>query len=117
MAISYSWEFDTLGVQHASNSLDNVVTEIHWQYSGTTGSYKQIQNDVTAIGSVASADFVAYESLTKDIVTGWITASLGDAHVTTLETSISSSLSDIINPALGPESVVLVTEENKAIPW
>ena len=117
MAISYSWEFDTLGVQHASNSLDNVVTEIHWQYSGTTGSYKQIQNDVTAIGSVAPADFVAYESLTKDIVTGWTTASLGDEYVTALETSISSSLSDIINPALGPEPVVPSTVGDKVTPW
>ena len=119
MAINYSWDFPNIEVQYVSNSLSDVVTQLRWIYTGEVGGgeYHDSKVGILKFGPVASASFVAYESLTKDIVTGWTTASLGDEYVTALETSISSSLSDIINPALGPEPVVPSTVGDKVTPW
>ena len=115
MAITYDWHFPQLQVQYTSNSLANVVTDVSWRYTGGTGSGEDHQgysiHNETHMGSVASADFVAYESLTKDLITGWVTASLfdvhGDDYITTMQADISSSIALSMHPVEG----------SKATPW
>ena len=113
MAINYSWDFSNLQVQYTSNSLANVVTRVDWQYTGESGSHEHhcSVNNIATIGSVASADFVAYESLTEDLITGWVTASLfdehGDDYITTMQTKISGSIAESLHPVEG----------NKTTPW
>ena len=103
MAINYSWDFPDIEVQYTSNSLANVVTELRWQYTGEVGGgeYHDSKVGILKVGPVAAESFVAYESLTKDIVTAWVTASLGDEYVTELETKISGSIFDMMNPTTG----------------
>ena len=113
MAITYSWDFPKLQVQYTSNSLANVVTAVDWRYHGGTGSGEDHKgygiDNTTTMGSVAPATFVAYESLTKDMVTGWVTASLmdyyGDDYITTMQTRISSSIALSMHPVEGDKSV------------
>ena len=118
MAITYSWTFDRINVEHSSASLANVANAVHWQYAGTiegtsslgvSGSFFESQVGVSFLGKVASADFVAYESLTEDLVTGWVTASLSSSGqpVSDLQYNISSSISRLLNPDTG----------NKSVPW
>ena len=113
MSINYSWHFPNLRVQYVSNSLANVVTSIDWQYTGDSGSgaYHHSVTSRATIGSVASADFVAYESLTKAKVLGWVTSSLfakhGDDYIETMQTKISGSIAELIHPVEG----------SKSIPW
>ena len=109
MAINYSWDFPNIEVQYVSNSLSDVVTQLRWQYTGEIGGgeYHDSEVGILKFGPVASASFVAYESLTKELVTGWVTASLGDQYVTELETKISGSIFDMMNPAAG----------DKPAPW
>ena len=92
MAITYDWHFPQLQVQYTSNSLADVVTELRWVYTGEVGGgeYHDGRVGILKVGPVAAASFVAYESLTKDLVTAWVTASLGDEYVTELETKIDS---------------------------
>ena len=122
MAINYSWDFDSLEVTYSSASMDNVVTNVQWQYEGTTegtsslgvtGSFHAREIGIASLDKVASADFVAYESLTEEIVTGWVTASISAGHpdrtqtVSDLQYNISSSISRLLNPDTG----------NKSVPW
>ena len=113
MAITYSWDFSNLQVQYTSNSLANVVTAIDWQYGGESGSgeYHHCVSNHATLGSVAPADFIAYENLTEDLVKGWVTASLfdehGDDYITTMQTKISGSIAESLHPVEG----------GKAIPW
>ena len=120
MAFTYRWNFDTLEVTYSSASLDNVVTQVHWQYQaetedtsslGVSGSFGTSNIGVVTTEPVASADFVAYASLTEAIVTGWVTASLfdehGDDYITTMQTKISGSIAESLHPVEG----------SKAIPW
>ena len=110
MAITYRWNFDPLEVTYSSASLANVVSIVHWQYHaetegtsslGVSGSFHSTNIGTESLDPVASADFVAYASLTEDIVTGWVTASMGDERVTEMQTSVSKSLEAQLNPIGG----------------
>ena len=110
MAITYDWNFDPLEVTYSSASLDNVVSVVHWQYTaetegtsslGVSGSFQGRSIGTVTLDPVASADFVAYASLTEDLVEGWVTASLGDDEVTNIQASVSNSLADQLNPSSG----------------
>ena len=114
MAFSYRWNFHPLEVTYSSASLANVVKIVHWQYHaetegtsslGVSGSFGASNIGVVTTEPVASADFVAYASLTEAIVTGWVTASLGDQRVTLLQNRMSSSLALDLNPPEGPKDV------------
>ena len=113
MAITYKWNFDPLDVQYSSASLTNVVTVVHWQYSATTegtsslgqsGSFVRRNIGAIALDPVASADFTAYDSLTEAQVRGWVTASLGDEEVARIQTHVSTSLAEDLNPSTGPKT-------------
>ena len=109
MAINYSWDFPNIEVQYTSNSLADVVTELRWHLTGEVGGgeYFDGRVGILKVGPVAAESYVAYESLTKDIVTAWVTASLGDEYVTELETTISGSIVNMMNPPAG----------SKPAPW
>ena len=117
MAFTYTWNFDPLEVTYSSASLDNVVTTVHWQYQaategtsslGVSGSFVERSIGTVGLDPVASADFVAYASLTEDLVEGWVTASLGEETVTQLREGVSGSLASQLNPTTGT---------NLARPW
>ena len=112
MAITYDWNFDPLEVTYSSASLANVVSTVHWQYTGTTegtsslgvsGSFVGRSIGTVTLDPVASGDFVAYASLTEDLVEGWVTGSLGDDEVANIHANVSGSLRDQLNPPAGPK--------------
>ena len=112
MAISYSWSVGDLDVQYSSASLTDVVTTIHWEYSGklettssigVSGSFGGSCVGKVGLGSVAPSAFVAYGSLTKPLVLGWVTGSLGNANITQMQTNISKSITVRLNPTVGPK--------------
>ena len=113
MAITYNWNFHPLEVEYSSASLANVVTTVHWQYTadtegtsslGVSGSFHGRSIGTTVLDPVASADFTPYASLTEALVTGWVTASLGDDQVTSIKANVSGSLRDQLNPSTGPKT-------------
>ena len=110
MAFTYTWNFDPLEVTYSSASLDNVVTTVHWQYQaetegtsslGVSGSFVGRSIGTVSLDPVASADFVAYASLTEDLVEGWVTASMGEDEVTQIHEGVSGSLMSQLNPTTG----------------
>ena len=110
MAITYAWHFDPLEVTYSSARLDNVVSVVHWQYHaetegtsslGVSGSFYGRSIGTVSLDPVASADFVAYASLTEDLVEGWVTGSLGDDQVASIHASVSNSLANQLNPSSG----------------
>ena len=113
MAFTYIWNFDPLEVTYSSASLDNVVTTVHWQYQaetegtsslGVSGSFVERSIGTVGLDPVASADFVAYASLTEDLVTGWVTASMGEEGITNMHEGVSSSVASQLNPTTGTQA-------------
>ena len=116
MAITFDWDIGNISVRHSSASLSNIVTTIGWVYRGmaedtsslgesgrfiTAADSGRVVLDIDDNASVASEDFVAYESLTRDLVLGWVTASLGDTFVTNIQARVSGSITEQFNPTEG----------------
>ncbi len=113
MAITYTWNFDSLDVHYSSASLANVVRIVHWRLQGeaegtsslgVSGSFYGNYLGSAHLDPVPSSDFVAYNSLTKDVVEGWVTASLGDDMVAQVTASVSESVAKQLNPPTGPKT-------------
>ena len=121
MAITHDWNISDMSIRYSSASLSNIVTTIGWIYRGVaegtsslgeSGSFNRADSgtvvvDIDDNASVAPEDFVAYESLTRDLVLGWVTASLGDTFVTNMQARVSGSIIEQLNPSEG----------NKDKPW
>ena len=115
MAITFDWNIGDISVRYSSASLSNIVTTIGWvcrgmaegtSSLGESGSFNRADSgtvvlDIDDNASVAPEDFVAYESLTRDLVLGWVTASLGDTFVTNIQARVSGSITEQLNPTEG----------------
>lgn len=102
--IVYNWNFHPLEVVYNEDTLTNVVNVVHWQYVA-----KHVPTDVMIqnIGTVgletpAPETFIPFESLTKETVTEWVETKLGQEMIANMQTSLSASLNDKLNPTRGP---------------
>jgi len=101
MSINYEWSFNPLESYPTASGQTDVVFKVHWQLAGSTGSYDSTRIGVQTIASYESGSvFIPFEELTKDIVYGWVTASMGSGSVESLYLGISQSIYDKINPPI-----------------
>lgn len=106
---SFSFTVNNFDVALHSNGLTNVVTRVHWGYTGlytdiSGNPWSQLIYGVCDISSPDPSVFTPFESLTLDIVTGWLNQIL---NISDLQNSIVSLINDRINPP----TVTMVT------PW
>lgn len=97
--MNYSWKILEISKKDVTNQdgvvLSNSVIQISWSKTGTTdddveASY--VGKTHLSAEQVAEADFVAYESLTEDIVLQWISSSLSDADVAIINKCIQDKI-------------------------
>lgn len=101
--IVYSWNFNPLEVVYNEDSMTNVVNTVHWQlYATHTSASITVQNIGTVgLETPVSESFVPYSELTKEIVTGWVEAKLGEEHINNMKSGLSASISDRLFPVRG----------------
>lgn len=97
MAVTFAWTFPAMDVAPSEDGLSNVVKVVHWRYVATDGAY-MAQSYGTAEMPGAGQPFTDFADLTPEIVTGWVVASLGEAAVTEMQTSLSSQIERLKNP-------------------
>lgn len=98
MAISYSWQFPSLKIVYSEDDLQNVVSSVEWVLVASDGEYK-----ASAYGSASlptpGQPFVPFESITPEIVQGWVVSTLGAEYVSELEASLAGQIEQQKNPA------------------
>ena len=99
--ITYSWNFNPLEVVYNEDGLTNVVNVVHWQFTGATGSFTNTVIGTVSLNTPDTGSFVAYEDLTKEIVTGWVEGTLGEERVASISASVSTSIALQIAPVQG----------------
>ena len=113
MSITYTWTFNPLNVTYQSASLQNVVTNVHWQAHATTegtsslgvsGSFTKRRIGTEQLGPAPAASFTNFDDLTHNQVFAWVTSSMGDTEYNTILNNLSSSLATQLNPATGTKS-------------
>jgi len=105
MATSYKWDCNTVDVYPQENEESNVVYNVHWVLTGTSSQTDAGGDFYTArsagsqqVPLSAENEFIPFEDLTNEIVTGWVKESMGEETVTELESGIDSQINDLINP-------------------
>lgn len=115
MAIQYTWTFNPLDVTYESASMQNIVTNVHWQAHatmegtsslGVSGSFHASNIGTVGLSSPDGENFTSFDDLTHEIVYGWVSSSMGEsadgvAQVDQIEASLSSSLALQLNPTRG----------------
>ena len=109
MAITYTWDVDTLETK-TEGSRSDVVVQTRWTKTGTdssdstTGKFSGA-TPFTAT-DVADGDFVAYASLTKAKVLEWIQAQVVNSYEEHVNAQIAKEIEGKQNP-----------QAEKDMPW
>jgi len=99
MDITYNWNFNPLESYPTASEETDVVFLVHWQLYATTGSYTASNIGTQYVGPFQSGStFIPFNELTKDIVYGWVTSSMGSESIDRMYASLSASIENQINP-------------------
>jgi hypothetical protein len=97
--MNYQWEVLNLSTKNQTNQdgvlLENAVVHVQWKRIGVD----EDGNEATYLGqsiftaeNVAQGSFVPFESLTKDIVVGWIESDLGEMQLSLIHNTIQKRI-------------------------
>lgn len=112
MSITYNWNFNPLESYPTASANTDVVFLVHWQLRGYTGSgnmYSGSFYDSLLVGTQdvplpqSGSTFIPFNELTKDIVFGWVTASMEAFATGSVDAKyqvISQSIYNKINPPI-----------------
>lgn len=98
MEITYNWNFNPLECYPTSSGETDVVFLVHWQVYASTGSYNASSIGTQTVPLPSGSVFIPYEQLTKDVVYGWVTASMGQAQVDAIQSGLVKQIENQVNP-------------------
>jgi len=115
--IQYEWIITSMDCTPSLDGLTNVVSAVHWRYKGTTedGITSEIYG-VTPVGQPNPNNFVDYNNLTFQQVSGWLELiysqeiPLEEGQTEIKETQLSSMkkiIEDKINLMINPPIITL----------
>lgn len=107
----YNWNFNPLTCYTRQDGYNDVVVTVHWQYSAQSGSLNESGSFVSQytaqiIGTEgftfdpSGSSFIPFEELTKDIVLGWVTGSMGEERINDMSASLERQIEDQITPKI-----------------
>lgn len=100
MAITYNWNFNPLESYPTASGEIDVVSQIHWQLYATTGSFSSSNIGVQRVQHNSGSTFIPFNELTKDIVYGWVTSSMGSESIDRMYASLATNIENQINPPI-----------------
>lgn len=103
--ISYSWNFNPLEIVYNNEGMTDVIETVHWQYiatlpTGTDPIQQQIIGSIK-LQSPSVEGFIPFTNVTKETVTAWVVAELGNEKIVEIETNLSKSIAVIASPING----------------
>jgi hypothetical protein len=99
MAITYAWTFPALDTTPSADGLTNVVTVVHWTMVADDGAgHTSSAYGTCSVPYDPSEPFTPFQYLTKEEVTSWVVAQLGEEQVANIEASLATSIANQITP-------------------
>jgi hypothetical protein len=95
---TYEWIISKLEVMPQVGNVDNYVVHCHWKYVATDGTITKEDYGLQAFEpDPAQQNYVPYESLTKEIVEGWLNSSI---NVEAMKASLDGKIQDELQPSI-----------------
>ena len=109
MAISYTWNVNTVDTYPTKDSKSDVVHNVHWRLTATDDTNKEtidgvevnITSEVYGSQPVDTSDlssFTAFADLTASDVQGWVEAAMGEEAVTNFKAELDAQIAEKITP-------------------
>ena len=95
---TYEWIISKLEVVPQIGSVSDYVVRCHWRYVATDGTITKEVYGLQAFNPTENPEnYVAFEDLTKEIVEGWLEASI---DMEAIKLSLDKQIEDEINPPI-----------------
>ena len=105
MSNTYTWDCKTVDVYPTHDGYSDVVYTVHWRLNAESDQQDADGNNYSAsvygthsVNADDISNFIPFADLTNDIVTGWVTTSMGDDEVANLKSGLDSNIDNQINP-------------------
>lgn len=102
--ITLGWVVEQLQVTLALDGLENVVRVVAWRVNAhgvaNGKDYFSTNFGTTEIGAPAVDGYVPFDSLTPEIVVGWVKEALGQPAVDDIEAKLRANIEEQANPTV-----------------
>ena len=98
MTDKYTWVIAQLDCIPFIDGQSNVVSNVHWRVNANDSTHEATVYGTQALTFDAKNAFIAYDSLTKDTVVGWVQEAMGIDTVTRLQEALDKQLESLANP-------------------
>ena len=105
MAITYTWNVNTVDVYPSDEGHSNVIYLVHWRLNATDTEVDAEGNPyVASVYGTQSLDtsdlsnFTDFDSVTSSQVQGWVEAAMGEEAVQGLKDGLDANIANQKNP-------------------
>tara|TARA_R100000664_G_C2652412_1_gene72444 strand:+ start:215 stop:559 length:345 start_codon:yes stop_codon:yes gene_type:complete len=106
MAISYTWDVNTMDTYPSKSGKSNVVHNVHWRLKGTDDTNKDSEGNAQvaevygsqALDTSDLSSFVNWSSLDAAKVQSWVEAAIGSDEITALKAAIDAQIAEKVTP-------------------
>ena len=105
MAITYTWNVNTVDVYPSEKGHSNVIYLVHWRLNATDTEVDAEGNPyVASVYGTQSLDtsdlsnFTNFDSVTSSQVQGWVESAMGAEEVQSLKDNLDANIAGQINP-------------------
>ena len=105
MAITYTWNVNTVDVYPSEEGHSNVIYNVHWRLNATDTEVDAEGNPyVASVYGTQSLDtsdlsnFTNFDSVTSSQVQGWVEAAMGEEAVQGLKDGLDAQIDGLKNP-------------------
>jgi hypothetical protein len=105
MAITYTWNVNTVDVYPSDEGHSNVIYNVHWVLNATDTEVDAAGNPyVASVYGTQSLDtsdlsnFTDFDSVTSSQVQGWVEAAMGEEAVQGLKDGLDANIASQKNP-------------------
>lgn len=113
MAISYTWDVNTVDVYPTDEGHSNVIYNVHWRLNATDTQVDAEGNPYTAsvygtqsLDTSDLSDFTDFDSVTSSQVQGWVETAMGEEEVQSLKDNLDANIAGQINPTSETKQLV-----------
>jgi hypothetical protein len=113
MAITYTWNVNTVDVYPSDEGHSNVIYNVHWRLNATDTEVDAEGNPyVASIYGTQSLDtsdlsnFTNFDSVTSSQVQGWVEGAMGEEAVQGLKDGLDAQIAALKNPTSVTKTLV-----------
>jgi hypothetical protein len=113
MAISYTWDVNTVDVYPTDGDYTDVIYNVHWRLNAVDTQVDAEGNPYTAsvygtqvLDTSDLSGFIDFDSVTSSQVQGWVESAMGAEEVQSLKDSLDANIAGQINPTSETKTLV-----------